>query len=46
MAIQVESDLKDILLKFDQKLDKLAETFEQKIDFFESESAEFSFWWI
>ncbi len=40
MAIQVESDLKDILIKFDQKLDKLAETFEQKLDHLQSDMNE------
>jgi peptidoglycan hydrolase CwlO-like protein len=30
--IQIESDLKDILNKFDQKLDKLSGDFSQKLD--------------
>lgn len=30
--IQIESDLKDILNKFDQKLDKLSDDFSQKFD--------------
>jgi predicted nuclease with TOPRIM domain len=30
--IQIESDLKDILNKFDQKLDKLSDNFNHKLD--------------
>jgi len=32
MSIQIESDLKEVLDKFDQKLDKLDAKFDQKLD--------------
>lgn len=32
MSIQIESDLKEILTKIDQKIDKLEEKFTQKLD--------------